>query len=1531
MIPKDAVLRANDAADFESAATPSIRTEAAITAVMQEKKEEHLSSNKSHQHAKHTTTASSSAQVAPLPRMEGFQVGKILNHPHHHATTTTETDTPHAIHEVETNYIPVALAKAHLAKVVADMHAMKDEQALKIAQILERYKAMEQDTQLHYEKVVHDAKSKAKRKIQDEQLKYETLERVGHEKAAHAQREYAALAQQREQDHIEYEAQQTRWKEQFETCLQRHEDEMAKCQVLVASEVQRAADNHDRDTSAKLTLLRNELLMSWEDAKSDSLRVVHQLAQLRKELAVKEKAFLRRVQCMQTEFDTDQEVLKCLNSAVNRVVDMAQQQSVRKKTSELSHEISRLESEVRESVARETSLQHRLAAAREQYEQVQRASVCDTMELILQTIEVAPSTPPRATVPPRVSATTAIQTDVLMRDEQRPLLPLPQLQYESDVERLRERNREIVHSKQRLREQKAQLQQLLETKNAAKASIKAWLADFQKENGRDPAIEDKAQVKDLYLSFKEREDAYTRKKEHVAQLKAQHHAKVVEIETVAQWQALSGAVVAQVSDRSAASTATSSRANSRPPSSSLSMRESPPSTGKVVSTLEHELEHLRQELALVKANRNNDAGGPKVAEPESALGAAIGGTEAVVGTGAAPGVPTAPNGQESSTEELRKSTTLATIDPQELAEEGEEATLQTRKQQQLVSQAMELHQATLQLTITQLTEEIEIRNEEKRKLETEIEQLRLHLELMEFNHDHHDQDLDQSHGDGHPVSEEKVSLSRNHRDSRERKRIVPENQLFDEEEAVEDEDAMGGREDRGSDEELLDADVDEEGSGDEEDDSRSRNGDDAIAEAKGSSDPLSLEQNASRDLESDDKDDKPQEEQEDAARCQHLSSLIKDAIEQGKAQFNRGDKTKCYQTYVKASEKCVEQLRGMHHHQNRREELAAFKQALGEASRLPAARGSMVLRKQLDGLLVDCDARLQDRDARIAAKRQVQLERAMAAAALRAEASAPSSTTPSKQRSSVKRSTHKKATPPDLDLDNGGSASPTKLPSSDSSTPAASAGKGASNSSSTSAAVGGRVLEEYKQKLKALEAKARADKVKITQLEASLAKVESQVSASAGSNTGNAGGSNSAVLERKMADMEKKHKHALDDAEKAMKREISSLSQQLQTAQTKSSSLQDQVAQCQKELSLLGGKATQLNQLEGEMVVLRQQASQAAAFSQELTTVKQEFGKLESSYKEEQSLRKKYYNMIEDMKGKIRVYARCRPMSGSEVDRGCSSCVKFVDEYSLELETSRGPKPFAYDQVFSSASSQDQVFEDTKNLLQSAIDGYNVCIFAYGQTGSGKTFTMTGTESMPGLSPRAIHHLFALADEGKGNNVVTFQAFMLELYNDNLIDLFHLVDSGMGHDKDAPKLEIKKNEKGMVFVQNITMKACTTPQQTLKLFEMANKKRQVGSTKMNAESSRSHSVFSILVENYNKTTKATSVGKLSLVDLAGSERAGKTGATAERLKEAQAINKSLSGEAFTIILSLANRWRASLHFALLLTSMCVVCMQRLAM
>lgn len=1471
---------------------------------------------------------SGGVQVAPLPlaRTEDFQVGKILG--------STGDLPPAVLREEEASYIPVALAREHLAKVVADMHAMKAEQALKIASIMERYKAIEVDTQTHYESYVKELKSKAKRKIQDEKRKFVVLESLSAEQQAQANVEKASLLAQHEQERELNEQQRQQWRENLETSLQQHEDAMAHCHVLVEREFARVSQVHALDIDTKLQQLRNELVMCWEDAKSESGRMRTQLDQLRRELLVKEKAFLRRVQQMQSAFEVELETLQCLNTVVNRVVDMTQQQSQRLKTKELTLQINRLEGEMNEAAQRESSLQQRLQKARERFEDIERAAVADTMEFILQAIEVRPVTPPKPVMKPCPERTaTGIQIDQEEDKEDLAMtLPLSQVQYESQVERLRERNLEIVHSKQRLKAQKVELQVLLEKKNAAKTQIKSWLASFQEEHGREPAIEDKAQVKDLYLLFKANEEAYNSKKDTVAQLKARHHARVLEIDTITQWQAMgdtmvrnsartesSGELLDGVSRVS--SRASSASDSSRPVSSSFSTRMAETEETLVhrgTEALEHELELLRQELAAVKKasemekpDRTEDSPGaptetndtslavvsPDQTEPEIQFGEADNGGDFV----------DPPESSETASEAHHDSLPLvskATSKPQSqkmlkqdeeklrhsmlLALEQQQQLETLKQQQELVAMETEQQRVNLQTTITELTLEIDERKEEKSKLEKEIEQLRLHLELMELNHDHDNHDSDLQYQRMHyedAESDEKPSS----RDREEQiKRRASQNTFFDDEEEVESDDEDGSEERSGhakspararNDEELLDANDDEEDSGGDEDDDESL--DQESAEAKDSSYEASV---ATKDEDEDDKDPESPTEKDDFMTILHLISIIRDSIEQGKAQFNKGDKAKCYQTYLKSSEKCVDELKNMH--QSRREDVAALKSALSEAARLPAARGSMILRKQLDVLLGDCEKRLKYREECAVAHRKAQLERSMASVAKR-EAERPSTAkqSPAKQPSSVKKS-HKKATPSDLGSDSvdiNSISSPVKASSSASATPA-----------------GGKVLEEYKQKLKTLEAKAKSDKVKITQLEASLAKAESQFSSGGGgsNNSSSGGGANSAVLERKMAEMEKKHKHTLEDAEKSLKKEIGSLSQQLQATQAKSQSLQDQVLQSQKELSLLGGKATQLSKLEDEMVTLKQQAAQASAFSEELAVTKAQLGKLETSYKEEQSLRKKYYNMIEDMKGKIRVYARCRPMSSSELERGCLSCVKFVDEYSLELETSRGPKPFAFDQVFSPASSQDQVFEDTKNLLQSAIDGYNVCIFAYGQTGSGKTFTMTGTESMPGLSPRAIHHLFQIADDAKSNHTITFQAFMLELYNDSLIDLFHLVD--VGHDREAAlagvqKLEIKKNDKGMVFVSNSTMKVCTSAQQTLKLFEAANKKRQVGSTKMNAESSRSHSVFSILVENYNKTTKATSIGKLSLVDLAGSERAGKTGATADRLKEAQAINKSLSG------------------------------------
>ncbi|XP_029960331.1 putative LOC110439812 homolog [Salarias fasciatus] len=281
-------------------------------------------------------------------------------------------------------------------------------------------------------------------------------------------------------------------------------------------------------------------------------------------------------------------------------------------------------------------------------------------------------------------------------------------------------------------------------------------------------------------------------------------------------------------------------------------------------------------------------------------------------------------------------------------------------------------------------------------------------------------------------------------------------------------------------------------------------------------------------------------------------------------------------------------------------------------------------------------------------------------------------------------------------------------------------------------------------------------------------------------------------------------------------------------------------------------------------------------------------------------MRKKYYNMVEDMKGKIRVFCRIRPMNRTEAAQGGASVVDKVDDFSITVETPRGPREFLFDKVFGAEASQEDLFHDTNRLIQSAIDGYNVCIFAYGQTGSGKTFTMVGDKEQknPGLMPRSFTAIFDMMRENSCKFDFKVSAYMLELYNDRLQDLF-VSQAGEAHAQTqthspARRVEIKRNRKGVVFAQGAETKEASSAQELFALFQQACANRHISATKMNVESSRSHLIVGIMVESRNLTNGSVSTGKLSLVDLAGSERAAKTGAKDHQLKEANSINKSLS-------------------------------------
>jgi hypothetical protein len=283
---------------------------------------------------------------------------------------------------------------------------------------------------------------------------------------------------------------------------------------------------------------------------------------------------------------------------------------------------------------------------------------------------------------------------------------------------------------------------------------------------------------------------------------------------------------------------------------------------------------------------------------------------------------------------------------------------------------------------------------------------------------------------------------------------------------------------------------------------------------------------------------------------------------------------------------------------------------------------------------------------------------------------------------------------------------------------------------------------------------------------------------------------------------------------------------------------------------------------------------------------------MSEKYKEEQKKRKRLNNELEDMKGKIRVYCRIRPLSKSELTEPerAIRCYKIVDEMTITIDPdSKMPVTFAFDSVFGEDSTQEDIFEDTERLVQSAIDGYNVCIFAYGQTGSGKTFTIQGSDEYPGLVPRSIVKLFEVLST-MTNYSHELSVYMVEIYLSELKDL--LLKPGV-----APKeLEIKEDKTGRIVIKNVTIEPnIKSVEQLENIFNNGLKHRKVRSTKMNDASSRSHLIFAVEIKCQNMhTDQPATIGKLTFVDLAGSEKASKTGVSDEGAAEAIAINQSLS-------------------------------------
>eukprot|EP00741_Cyanophora_paradoxa_P021668 tig00000241_g20914.t1 len=274
-------------------------------------------------------------------------------------------------------------------------------------------------------------------------------------------------------------------------------------------------------------------------------------------------------------------------------------------------------------------------------------------------------------------------------------------------------------------------------------------------------------------------------------------------------------------------------------------------------------------------------------------------------------------------------------------------------------------------------------------------------------------------------------------------------------------------------------------------------------------------------------------------------------------------------------------------------------------------------------------------------------------------------------------------------------------------------------------------------------------------------------------------------------------------------------------------------------------------------------------------------------YQKELKERRKLYNQLVELKGNIRVFARVRPLLKEEAARGEAACVEITDEQELTVDGPSGKKAFEFDRVYGLGTTQAQVFEDTKPLVTSVLDGFNVCIFAYGQTGSGKTYTMEGPEHDRGVNYRAIRELFNLAlVEHATSFDYEINLSLLEIYNEIVQDL--LVDP-----KEQKKLEVRMSQGGS-YVEGLVRVPVRGEKDVSQWMEAASRNRRTAQTAMNTDSSRSHLVLTVYVEGTSKATGMRTTGKLNLIDLAGSERISKSLAAGDRLKEAQAINKSLS-------------------------------------
>ncbi|KAJ3612430.1 hypothetical protein NHX12_020706, partial [Muraenolepis orangiensis] len=305
-----------------------------------------------------------------------------------------------------------------------------------------------------------------------------------------------------------------------------------------------------------------------------------------------------------------------------------------------------------------------------------------------------------------------------------------------------------------------------------------------------------------------------------------------------------------------------------------------------------------------------------------------------------------------------------------------------------------------------------------------------------------------------------------------------------------------------------------------------------------------------------------------------------------------------------------------------------------------------------------------------------------------------------------------------------------------------------------------------------------------------------------------------------------------------------------------------------------------------------------------------------------------------------------RPQLAREKIEGCHICTSVTPG---EPQVFLGKdKAFSYDHVLDMDALQGELYTQcTEKLVEGCFEGYNATVLAYGQTGSGKTYSMgTGfgvgvSEEELGIIPRAVHHLFlgveerrrAATEQGRPPPEFKINAQFLELYNEEVLDLFDSTRDAADARRQKSTVRIHEDASGGIYTVGVTTRTVTSEEEMIQCLKLGSLSRSTASTQMNTQSSRSHAIFTIHLcqvrvcppdnndENETDNRLSGSPGttefetlsaKFHFVDLAGSERLKRTGATGDRAKEGISINCGLLALG-NVISALGDRSKRSTH------------------